>query len=243
MRASSRIIWGIILFLSVYALALVIVPSLCALLGLTERLPRIRETGVVSQGTFLVVSLVLIRAFGRGDLGRYGLKTAGVRPVARAVAISALTMLVLMSPMILMALGGYQPSDGEPEGSGFGPGGLPQTVLFVWLLASVCEEVFYRGLLQGFLSPLSTHGVRLRGVYLSLPVALCAVWFGLGHLCLLGRVPGPMLAAILVSTTTAGFIAGYYRERTGSLLPAVASHMTFNVVGTVVPLLLNLLTE
>lgn len=243
MRASSRVIWGIVLFLSVYVLALRIVPSLCAFLGLAEALPWIRETGLVSQGTFLIVSLALIAAFGRGDLGRYGLKTAQVRPVARAVAISALTMLVLMSPMILMALGGSQPSDETSEEPGFGPRGLPETVLFVWLIASACEEVFYRGLLQGFLSPLAAYGVRLRGVYLSVPVVLCAVLFGLGHLCLLGRVPGPMLAAILVSTTTAGFVAGYYRERTGSLLPAVASHMTFNVVGTMVPLLLNLLIE
>jgi membrane protease YdiL (CAAX protease family) len=76
-------------------------------------------------------------------------------------------------------------------------------------------------------------------VHISLPVALCAVCFGLGHLCLYGRVPDMLLISILVSTTVAGLVAGYYREQTGSLLPAIAAHMTFNIVGTLVPLALH----
>ena len=118
-------------------------------------------------------------------------------------------------------------------------GGLPQTVLFVWIIASICEEVFYRGLLQGVLDPLRKYGVRVLGVRFTAPVALCAVAFGLGHLCLRGMVPTPMLIAILISTTALGFIAGYFREKTGSLVPAIAAHMTFNVVGTLMPLLVR----
>jgi membrane protease YdiL (CAAX protease family) len=55
-------------------------------------------------------------------------------------------------------------------------------------------------------------------------------------------VPVPLLIGILISTTVMGFIGGYYRERSGSLLPAIAAHMTFNVVGTTVPMLLNAIT-
>ena len=48
-----------------------------------------------------------------------------------------------------------------------------------------------------------------------------------------------MLIAILVSTTVLGFIAGYYREKTGSLLPAISAHTTFNIVGTLTPVVVN----
>ena len=239
LTASRRTFWAIALFLSVYCLAVMIVPSLCMLLGLAGMCPWLVKTGLVSQFTFLIASLTLMAVIGRGDLTGYGLRFAGAGYVIRAILISAAAMLVLISPMVIMALANPQATAEDSEGSGFGPEGLLQTILFVWLIASVCEEVFYRGLLQGFLCPLTSYGVRLLKVYISFPVAFCAVSFGLGHLCLLGTVPGPLLAGILISTTTAGFIAGYYREQTGSLVPAIAAHMTFNVVGTMVPLLLG----
>ena len=70
---------------------------------------------------------------------------------------------------------------------------------------------------------------------------MCAVLFGLAHLCLIGRMPGAMLPVIVLSTTLLGFIAGYFREKTGSLIPAIAAHITFNIVGYGVPKLLQML--
>ena len=118
---------------------------------------------------------------------------------------------------------------------------LRNTILFVWLIASTCEEVFYRGLLLGWLMPLAGIRLGIGRAKLSVPVLLCGLAFGLGHLCLAGKVPPPMLVMILISTTLTGFVAGYYREKTGSLLPAIAAHMTANIVGTLLPKVLNML--
>ena len=78
-----------------------------------------------------------------------------------------------------------------------------------------------------FLSLISEHlrdtGVRVLGKRISLPVIACAVMFGLGHLCLLGMMPPLVVANIVLATTACGFVAGYFRETTGSLIPAIVS--------------------
>lgn len=239
MNVTLKIISAIGLFLLVYFLALMVIPSLCMLLGLPKVCPWLLKTGLASQATFLVAAVILIAAVGKGDWARYGMQPAKARPVIKAVLISAVAMLILMSPMVLMELASPPATNESPGVRSPGPQGMLQTIVFIWLIASICEEVFYRGFLQGHLAPLATTGVRVAGVHLSLPVALCAVCFGLGHLCLWGMVPNVLLISILISTTIAGLVAGYYREQTGSLLPAIAAHMTFNIVGTMVPLLLH----
>jgi membrane protease YdiL (CAAX protease family) len=115
---------------------------------------------------------------------------------------------------------------------------LIRAILSVWVLASICEEVFCRGLLQGFLDPLRGYGLTVFRWHISVPVIVCALGFGLGHLILLGRMASPMVAFIVVSGSILGLLAGYYRETTGSIIPAIAVHMTFNVVGAGIPMVL-----
>jgi len=114
-------------------------------------------------------------------------------------------------------------------------------VLTVWIIASTCEEVFYRGLIQGFLEPLKERGFRIFKVRVSLPAAASAVLFGLGHFCLLGMAGLPFVLVIVLSCTATGFVCAYFREKTGSLVPAVAAHMTANIVEFTVPALLKLI--
>ncbi len=234
MHVSVRILCALGLYVLVSFLAMMGVPWLCMKAGLGPLCPWCIRSGLVTQATFLVLALVFMRVIGRGDWARFGMRTARPAIVLRAIAISAACMLVLMSPLLVASMMSPAPTGGGPAS-----GGLLEKIILIWLIASTCEEVFYRGLLQGFLSPLATYGVRLRIVRISLPVALCAALFGLSHLCLANVFPPPVLVSILVSTTLAGLVAGYYRERTGSLLPAIAAHMTFNVVGTVTPLLVS----
>jgi membrane protease YdiL (CAAX protease family) len=223
------------LFVFVYGVGLWVVPMLAASAGLSGAAPWLARSGLLTQITFLVMSAALAYAVGRGNLARFGCKWVGPRQWVRPVLVSVAAMLAVMVIVGPLTMALFGPPTGR---RGPGPEGLAQTVIFVWIVASTCEEVFYRGLLQGVLAPLARLQARIGSVRLSLPVALCAVAFGLGHLCLLGRVPVQMLTMILISTTTLGFIAGYYRERTQSIIPAIGAHMTFNIVGTLVPLLL-----
>ncbi|MCK4342594.1 MAG: CPBP family intramembrane metalloprotease [Phycisphaerae bacterium] len=237
MKSVLRVLLAFCLFACVYALALFGMPSLARLAGLFKACPWLLGTSLVPQLTFLITSIILAYVLGRGDLSTYGWKSVKPRQLLRPIIVSTITMLIFMSPMLIMMIAGRDMPDEGMKLQGPWSEGLFHKILFIWIIASICEEVFYRGLLQGVLEPLTKHGVRVLRVRFTAPVALCAIAFGLGHLCLLGMVPTPMLVGILLSATMLGFIAGYYREKTGSLAPAIAAHMTFNVIGTMIPLL------
>jgi membrane protease YdiL (CAAX protease family) len=100
------------------------------------------------------------------------------------------------------------------------------------LIASTCEEIFYRGLIQSFLKPLEKVGIAIGRLRLSVPVVVAAVLFGLMHIPLLtlGAETG-FVCGIVVSAVVAGLVAGILRQQSGSLAPAVVVHLLFNVVG------------
>lgn len=233
MSISLRILLAVIMGTAVYLFGLLVVPRVGFVKNLIET-TFINKTNV-TQFTFLIISLVLIFILSQGKLGVFGIKGSKIKPVLVAVLVSILAqlgMLILM--MFLVTISGITP----PRDNIFTSMSFIETVLSVWIIASICEEVLFRGLLYGFLQPLKIYGIGTGKFFISLPVAVCAVMFSLGHLCLLGQIPGIMIFAIVLSTGLLGFVAGYFRETSQSLLPAIAAHMTFNIVGYTVPKLL-----
>lgn len=120
---------------------------------------------------------------------------------------------------------------GEPSASPFGLSPM-QTVVCVWIVASLAEEILTRGLVQSSLGLLSEIGFSIGAHFVSLPVLAGALAFSAMHLVLLKQM-GTKVAPVLVVTFLLGCIAGVYRETTGSLIPAVLVHMLFNVGGAV----------
>lgn len=92
-------------------------------------------------------------------------------------------------------------------------------VLFV-ICASSQEELIFRGTLLGIFNNALAQGQWLG------PVTLSAVLFGLLHLSV-----GPITAA---AATLLGFLAGYARFRTGSLVTAILCHSAFNLASLLV---------
>lgn len=99
-----------------------------------------------------------------------------------------------------------------------GPLGVLLLVLIVGVGAPIVEEIFYRGLFQGALLK--------RGIRPALAIAINATVFGLSHGQLL-QLPALVLF---------GAVAGVLAHRAGRLGPAIAAHITFNLV-TVISLL------
>jgi len=103
-----------------------------------------------------------------------------------------------------------------------------EDIIFVWIYASTCEEIFTRGLLQSFLSPLSRYGINLsKKLRLSLPVLFSGLFFGMMHIVAIDKLGPP----VILFTSALGIIAGYYREKTESLIPAIIIHAIFNIGG------------
>lgn len=103
----------------------------------------------------------------------------------------------------------------------------------IWIYSSVCEAIFMQGLIQSWLSPVGRYRFHLlRRCPLSAPVLLSALFSAVGYLVAWPtwglKDLGLMFLAFIVGT-----VAGYYREKTGSLVPASLIHALFSVGGTV----------
>jgi len=236
MKDRNRLLLTLVMAGVVYALALYVIPRIGFIQNIIDA--TVLSKGNITQFLYLMFSLVLIYFLGEKKFSEYGFKASKIKSVLWAVVISIpveLAMLFLMIFVVVIS-GGM-----SPEENPFASMTFLETVISVWIIASTCEEVFFRGFLYGYLSPLKKYGFNIFKLYISVPVIVCAVLFGLAHLCLIGRMPGAMVPVIVLSTTLLGFIAGYFREKTGSLIPAIAAHITFNIVGYGVPKLIQLL--
>jgi membrane protease YdiL (CAAX protease family) len=231
MRNSVRLLTGVGMGLGVYFLALRGIPAIPLVKTFVSSRAWVSR-GDITQMVLLASSGLLMYVLSGGPTADYGFQAVPPRKVVRPVLVSSIVGFAIMVVAVLWAMGGGTGDIGRAEQQM--PGGALKMILSVWILGSICEEVFFRGLLMGFLAPLKTWGIRLLHTQVSAPVAVCALLFGLGHVPLVSVVGPRMTVPIVTSATVLGFIAGYYRERTGSLLPAIAAHMTFNVVGAIV---------
>ena len=181
------------------------------------------EPFLVHSGMILFSCLAAL-AIGRGRLGRFGLRrcppVALLRAAAVGFAIGALAggtgaLLRLPKPAFLQSYS------------------IAQQVLFIWVWASLAEEVLVRGLLQGMMAVWADRSIKLPALSLAWPAVAGAIFFAGMHLPLLmlGTPLGSVLA-ILAFAFAAGVAAGQFRHVTGSLWVAVAVHAAANMPGT-----------
>ena len=137
-------------------------------------------------------------------------------------------LLWVLPTAVLSTLSAIAAPSGEAVG---GPIDLTksQMILFVWFYASVSEEALTRGLLQTLLSRGAEAGA-LPSRRLTMPVLLSGLFFGSMHLVLVKSM-GPAAVPVILLVVFLGLVAARYRERTGSLLPAVIVHALFNIGG------------
>jgi len=183
----------------------------------------------------LLLSLAAMMWLSKGKLSQYGLTVGTFRCSAKYL----LWLLPTTVISILETIG----SRGDPTPTSSLPFSPLTVVLFVWIYASISEEIFVRGLVQSYLSPFSQYRIKISNQRsISFPVFFGAVFFGLMHIVLWPRL-GPAALVPIAFATLLGFIAGYYREATGSVLPAIVIHALFNIGGTVPGWIVSLLTK
>lgn len=109
-----------------------------------------------------------------------------------------------------------------------------QIILFVVLLAPICEEIFCRGLLISLCYP--PNSIQ---TFLPSPIVLVSTYFAAIHFL----IKSANISWALVFLTVAlafivGIITGYYRLKTKSLLPCIVIHIIFNISGYIAYLLM-----
>lgn len=231
MKSGVRLLLGFLLGLFVIFFANMVIPSIRFVSGFIKAHNWLHSSDI-TQVVFLIVSLALIYLFSRGNVKTYGLKSVKGSEIVRPILISIIVSIVITGVgTILVMLGGERTVN---EADSIMSGGILKVILSVWIIASISEEVFFRGLLQGFLNPLKDSGINLFKIHISVPVIFSALFFGLGHVGVISFLGTNMTILIIINATILGFIAGYYREKTGSLIVAIAVHMTFNIVGSII---------
>jgi membrane protease YdiL (CAAX protease family) len=177
-------------------------------------------SGFITHTFMWILSVLIALILTKGKLKNYGFTRGKFQ-------LSGRIFLWVIPMAILSVIGFIASRSGQDIKGGFGLSHL-QDIIFVWIYASIAEEVFTRGLLQSYLSPLARYGINLsKKLRLSLPVLFSGLFFGMMHIVAIDKMGPP----VIIFTSVLGIIAGYYREKTESLIPAIIIHALFNIGG------------
>jgi membrane protease YdiL (CAAX protease family) len=176
----------------------------------------------VTHTVMLVLCIAVMWLISQGNLHLFGFTKGTFR-------FSPSIFLWILPTAALSIASAFAPHAGTPPGPASELTKL-QIVIFVWAYASIAEELLTRGLLQTLLSRNSRFAAAV--VWrLSMPVLVSGLFFGAMHLVLIKSM-GPAAAPVILIVVFLGLVAARYREKTGSLLPAIVIHVLFNVGGT-----------
>jgi membrane protease YdiL (CAAX protease family) len=105
-----------------------------------------------------------------------------------------------------------------------------QIVLVIWVLSSVSEETYVRGLVQSWIAD-GGDVHRVVSAFKPSIVSSALVFAGMHVPLLWSRAGVKGGLAIVLATLGVGWACAVLRARTGSLLPAIACHVVGNVAG------------
>lgn len=225
MKKSTRLILGIFLTLIIFGLG-TIAPSLFSINN--EFIPR----SFFTHTTMLVFSLITIYIFTKNGNFKFQFQKVKFKYYIYAILITILAIPIThILITIILKIFGFQI---DPSGNGFTPtAGMSslQILLFIFIWASICEEFLFRGFTHNFFEPLKSIGFRInKHIFISLPVMLSGILFGLAHLILLtSNASGPIIFRTVIYASMLGFITSYFQEKHKSILPAIVIHMTGNL--------------
>lgn len=229
MKNYKRILFGLIITVVIFAISTTIGSEMKSK---EEFSPIVFMTHL----TMLVLSIVAIWGF-RKYLN-YKISLPGFKKIFKPVFVGLLTTIVVNILLtIITKMSGH---DVEPHPL-LAQMTVMQTFFFVFIFASIAEEILFRGFLLNILQPFNKRGIYVFKRKLSVAVIISAITFGLAHLILItAGVSGMFLFRIVVFTSILGLIAGYYQEKYENNAFAIIVHMAGNSMGLIGCMLMHL---
>lgn len=177
---------------------------------------------VILKAILILVSLILVRFALKLSWSQAGFRKPNARLDRWRVFGSGATIGALTTILLFIT-----PAEGNPLVKSMN---LIEFILIIVIWSSLAEEIFIRGLIQSYLQPFVQTGIQLGKIRLSIPVIVCAVIFGCLHLSLLfAEVDLITISITVTSTFLLGIVAGIFRERYESNIPAFLTHASFNI--------------
>ena len=231
MKNKERIIYGLLITIIVFAIATFTGSKLHLDIDFFPN-------SILTHSLMLLLSIVAIYGF-KKDVN-YKFSLPKFKTILKPILFGLLATIIVSILMTILTkiLGG------EVEAHPLLLEMTPlQVFIFVFIYASIAEEILFRGFLMNILKPLKTKGIIIFKREISIPVIISAFAFGLAHLILIKTGVGIFfLIKVVIFTTTIGLIAGYYQEKYDNNVFAIVVHMSGNLMGFITVLLINLNT-
>ncbi len=181
--------------------------------------------GVSSQVGILIISFFLIFIFSKKRIIEFNIGKVKIQQLIRPIGLTVLLLILRQLIPIIIE------DEGHPVAVSMT---IFQQLIFIVILASLSEELLFRGFLQNMLSPIKSYGIKLLNTRLSLPVIISGVLFGLMHFAMIGTGASfSFVIQIVISGMFLGMIAGYFQEKHNNFTFAFIVHMTGNLIGLI----------
>ena len=185
--------------------------------------------GFSVQFVILLFSSMLIYLFNKKGIIDFKIGKVEINQIIYPILLPV--FLVILSEFILK----FRGDEGHPAAIS-----MSNTQLFfiIVLLASLSEELLFRGFLQNMLDPIKSYGIKILKIKLSLPVIIGGILFGLIHFGMMEMGASFDFAIqIVIVAMIMGMIAGYFQERYNNFSYAIIVHVTSNLIGFILLLI------
>ena len=193
------------------------------------------EDSVLTHGTMLVLSALLILAFKKQVKYRIAMPKLNqiFKPILFGI-FCTVVINVIMNIISAIVTGSVQTHPLMQNTT------FLKNFLSVFILASIAEEFLFRGFFQNYMKPLGAWGFKIFKRRISLPVLISALTFSAAHLILLASgVDIMFIIRVLIFTFVLGLIAGYYQEKHDNHIFAILVHMAGNLMGLISVIIMN----
>jgi membrane protease YdiL (CAAX protease family) len=229
MKNNQRILVGLIITVAIFAISMIIGSKLNLNMDFFP-------SSFLTHSIMFLLSIFMIYSFKKQV--DYRISLPKYKDLLKPIIFGLLATIIVNIAMVIMTkiLGGN--IETHPLLTKLTP---LQTFIFVFIYASIAEELLFRGFLLNLLKPLKSKGILILNRKISFSVVISALAFGFGHLILItSGVSGLFLFRVVTFTTILGLIAGYYQEKYDNNLFAIVVHMAGNLIGVLGALLMSL---
>jgi membrane protease YdiL (CAAX protease family) len=222
MKNSDRLIYGLVITVVIFLVS--------TFIG-----GKIHLNSNIIADSFVTHSLMLLLSAGaifamRANVG-YAISLPKFKNVLKPILVGIVIFLVINVIIAIITKLVGSKLEAHPLLNKMSP---MQVLFFVFIYASIAEEVLFRGFLQNLLKPFMLGGITIFKRRFSFSVIVSAIAFGLGHLIMIKAGVSPMfLVRIVLFTACLGLAAGYYQEKYNNNAYAIIVHMSGNFIAVV----------
>ena len=181
-------------------------------------------TSAIVSPVVLCLSLLTIFLFSIGTLPLWGFQIPTLDVMALLSTIGLITAIVIVSVSEHLS---PTPAKMNPPSDWSG-----RIIFFIVivLLASIGEEVLFRGFLQNILDNSLLLSINLGLFSITSGALISAIVFGLIHIAPAKQM-GSSVPVLVISAAILGLMAGIFLTISGSLILPIIVHIEFNLVG------------